>query len=174
MAMKGSHKLSDIHKRFVVQCLAQFLTPKETADAVNEAFGIEISPQAMEHYDPNKKRGRPLAKHLDDLYHETRKKFLKDASQYVPIANKSVRLRKLSKAAASFEGHGNYLGMAQMLEQAAKEVGGSYTNRREITGKDRGPLEIREVESMTEDEIDAELRQLGIDPNVHPAASTTQ
>ncbi|KCY24821.1 phage domain protein, partial [Acinetobacter baumannii 1042969-1197] len=28
-----------------------------------------------------------------------------------------------------------------LLEQAAKEVGGLYTNRKEITGKDGGPVQ---------------------------------
>lgn len=32
---------------------------------------------------------------------------------------------------------------SSLLEQAAKEVGGSYTNRREVTGANGGPMEVR-------------------------------
>ncbi|MBN0588295.1 DUF2280 domain-containing protein, partial [Pseudomonas aeruginosa] len=59
-----------------------------------------------------------------------------------PIANKAYRLRVLQRMSTTAEGMKN-LGMtAQLLEQAAKEVGDAYSNKQkvELTGKDGGPL----------------------------------
>ena len=52
------------------------------------------------------------------------------------------RLRVLQRMSTTAEGMKN-LGMtAQLLEQAAKEVGDAYSNKQkvELTGKDGGPL----------------------------------
>ncbi|HDE2558368.1 TPA: DUF2280 domain-containing protein, partial [Klebsiella pneumoniae] len=60
----------------------------------------------------------------------------------IPIANKAYRLRVLQRMSTTAEGMKN-LGMtAQLLEQAAKEVGDAYSNKQkvELTGKDGGPL----------------------------------
>ena len=44
-----------------------------------------------------------------------------------------------------------------LLEQAAKEVGGLYTNRKEITGADGGPLQSESVTYVTA--TDEQVRQ---------------
>ena len=64
------------------------------------------------------------------------------SSDLIPIANKAYRLRVLQRMSTTAEGMKN-LGMtAQLLEQAAKEVGDAYSNKQkvELTGKDGGPL----------------------------------
>ncbi|MGV1223480.1 DUF2280 domain-containing protein, partial [Klebsiella pneumoniae] len=71
----------------------------------------------------------------------TRDRFLNEISD-IPIANKAYRLRVLQRMSTTAEGMKN-LGMtAQLLEQAAKEVGDAYSNKQkvELTGKDGGPL----------------------------------
>ena len=78
------------------------------------------------------------------------------------------------KASAAFEQNGNFLGMARMLEQAAKEVGGSFTNQRQHTGKDGGAIKYEDVTQMTDEQLDAELRQLGIDPDTARIAPPTK
>ena len=52
------------------------------------------------------------------------------------------------------------MAMARMLEQIAKEVGGVHSNRHEITGRDRGPIQFAEVSSMTDEQIEAELEAI--------------
>ena len=56
-------------------------------------------------------------------------------------------------------------GSASMHEQAAKEMGGAYTNRREVTGADGAPLSplpnldgltTRQLEALLKDASDAE------------------
>ena len=54
----------------------------------------------------------------------------------------------------------NYLAMARMLEQIAKECGNVHTNRHEFTGKDRGPIKHQDVSEMTDEQIDLKLKQI--------------
>jgi hypothetical protein len=41
------------------------------------------------------------------------------------------------------ENHGNMVLAANLMEQAAKEVGDSFTNRRALVGADGGAIEVR-------------------------------
>ena len=95
-------------------------------------------------------------------------------SERIPHAHKAVRIKKLAQAADAFENSGNYLAMARMLEQIAKECGGLFTNRREFMGKDGGAIKIQAVEDMTKEQIEDELRGYGIDPDVHRAPIAKQ
>ena len=50
--------------------------------------------------------------------------------------------------------------MARMLEQIAKEVGNVHTNRHEFTGKDAGPIKFQNIDDMTDEQINLELKQI--------------
>lgn len=134
-------KYSDEVKTRVVQSLACFDTPNAVAKAIKAEFGIEISPQACEAYDPNKVAGKKLSERFRLLFAETRKAFLEDTS-LIAISHRAVRLRALQRMAEKAEGQGNMVLAASLMEQAAKEVGDSYTNRRELTGKDGKDLPL--------------------------------
>ena len=173
--MDAKHrKLNAAIRTFIVIQIACYATPKETAEAVHEEFGLEITPQNVEKYDPTKYSGREVAKKWRELFEKTRVKFLKHVDQYVPEVNKAVRLRQLANAARAFKGHGNYVGMANIFEQIAKEIGNAFTNRRELSGKGGRPIEFREVDMMTEQQVDDELRGYGFDPDIHPAPTRQQ
>lgn len=122
-------RLSDEHKTFIVQRLAMFDTPQQVADAVKEEYGIEVPRQQVQSYDPTV--GIKPAKKWIALFDASREKFLESVSE-IPIANRSVRLRRLERMAVSAEQRKNYPLAAQLLEQAAKEVGEAYTNTRNI------------------------------------------
>ena len=94
----------------------------------------------------------------------------------IPESNKAVRVQELAIAARHFKARGNYIAMANMLERIAKEMGNVYSNRREFTGKDRGPIKYQDIETMTDEQIDQELKQiLGIkDADVHKAPGSEQ
>ena len=65
--------------------------------------------------------------------------------------------------------------MANMLERIAKEMGNAYSNRREFTGKDRGPIQYQDAETMTDEQIRDEIRSYGIDPDqLHAPPKTKQ
>lgn len=128
-------------KSAIVQMLACYDTPSQVVEAVQKDFGITITRQQVETHDPTKVSGKTLAKKWVDLFNRTRDRFLNEISD-IPIANKAYRLRVLQRMSTTAEGMKN-LGMtAQLLEQAAKEVGDAYSNKQkvELTGKDGGPL----------------------------------
>jgi hypothetical protein len=128
-------KLSDEVKTFIVQALACFDSPSIVAANVKKEFGEEISRQLVESHNPTKKAAFGLAAKWRALFEETRKAFLEDTAA-IAISHRAVRLRTLQRMAEKAEDKGNMVLTASLLEQAAKEVGESYTNRREVTGKD--------------------------------------
>jgi len=69
----------------------------------------------------------------------------------IPIANKAYRLRVLQRMSMTAENMKNIGMTAQLLEQAAKEVGEAYTNRQKVehTGANGGPIEST---TLTKDE----------------------
>lgn len=128
-------------KAFIVQSVACFDTPSQVVESVLKEFGVQITRQQVEQNDPTKISGKGLAQKWVDLFNATRDRFLNEISD-IPIANKAYRLRVLQRMSTTAEGMKN-LGMtAQLLEQAAKEVGDAYSNKQkvELTGKDGGPL----------------------------------
>ena len=139
-------------KIFIVQSLACRDTPQEVADAVKQEFKIEIERQLGAAYDPTKSRGKDLSKKFVDLFHKTRADF--DAGLIdIPIANKHYRLKQYQK---QLERNAKNVVMSlKILEQAAKDVGGQFTNRQEITGKDGKPIETINQNVPTESYLKA-------------------
>ena len=131
-------------KIFIVQSLACRDTP-QVADAVKQEFKIEIERQQVAAYDPTKSRGKDLSKKFVDLFHKTRADF--DAGLIdIPIANKHYRLKQYQK---QLERNAKNVVMSlKILEQAAKDVGGLYTNRKEITGADGGPIKTENEQTQ--------------------------
>lgn len=134
-------KLSDEVKTYIVQALACFDSPSIVAAAVKKEFGVEASRQLVESHDPNKKAASGLAPKWRILFEETRKTFLEDTAA-IAISHRAVRLRALQRMADKAETQGNMVLASSLLKQAAEEVGGSYTNRRELTGKDGKDLPV--------------------------------
>lgn len=137
--------LSQPVKRFIVGRLACYYTPQEVVEQVKLEFGLAMVRSHVSFYDPTTANGKALGKELTALFHEARANF--DSSvQEIPIAKQSYRLQRLQDLTVK---HGkNPALVAQLLEQAAKEVGGMFTNRREITGKDGGPIEHLEADPL--------------------------
>lgn len=118
-------------KAFIVQGLACFDTPTQVAQAVKQEFDFEVSRHQVAQHDPTKVAGRSLAQKWVDLFEDTRKKFREEVAD-IPIANKAVRLRALDRMATKAEGMKNMALAAQLMEQAAKEMGNAYTNRQQV------------------------------------------
>ena len=134
-------RLSREHKTFVVSHLACYDTPSEVRTAFLERFGKEISLSQLAYYDPsNAQSGRELAQEWKDLFAEVRADFISDTGG-IAIAQKAYRLRRLDRIAREAHQMRNYRLEMEVLEQAAKEVGDTFTNRRELTGKNGTPLQ---------------------------------
>lgn len=125
-------------KIFIVQALACRDTPQEVAELVKQEFKLSIDRVQVAAYDPTKQSGKNLSKKFITLFEDTRKKF--DAGLIdIPIANKHYRMKRYN--ALLEKNTKNTVMSLKILEQAAKDVGGQFTNKQEITGKDGGPLE---------------------------------
>jgi hypothetical protein len=135
-------KLNDAQQTAVVQRLAMYDGPQSVVEWVKEEFDIVITKQAIQYYDPTV--GEKPAEKWCAIFDATRKKFLDDTSE-VPIALRSVRLRRLDLVCVRAQKQGNHLMVLASTEQAAKEVGELYTNRHkmELSGKDGGPIEVK-------------------------------
>lgn len=147
--------LKDDVKLFIVRALACFDSPTEVCRQVKEEFGLDVSKQQVSLYHPERRVGKDLSEKWRTVFTETRKKFLDDVST-IPIASQAFRLRALNRMYERVQGQGNVPLAAQLIEQAAKESGGSFTNRREMTGRDGAPLiPNKNPLDMTDDELAA-------------------
>ncbi|CAA3727291.1 DUF2280 domain-containing protein [Acinetobacter baumannii] len=124
-------------KIFIVQALACRDTPQEVVEQVKQEFDVEISRSQCQAYDPTKYSGRNLSQKYVELFEKTREEFDKGLID-IPIASKYYRLKQYQK---QLERTRNVKTALKILEQAAKDIGGQFTNRQEITGKDGGPLQ---------------------------------
>lgn len=118
-------------KASIVQALACYDTPSQVVALVKQEFGLSVTLQQVSSYDPTKAIAKNLGKKWVDLFNETRKRFQEEVSD-IPIANKAYRLRMLDRMATKAEGMRNFSLTAQLVEQAAKECGDTYTNKQKI------------------------------------------
>lgn len=124
-------------KLFIVRSLAVFNTPTETAELVNQEYGIKVTKQQCEKYDPTKRAGENLSEQLKNDFEKTREMFL-GKPEAIPIANLAVRLQRLEN---QYQKHSkNRVAALNILRQAAEDVGGKYTNKTELTGAGGDPL----------------------------------
>ncbi|MGJ7474484.1 DUF2280 domain-containing protein [Pseudomonas fulva] len=121
--------LSNDVKAFIVQALACFDTPSQVVEAVHKEFSITVTRQQVETHDPTKYSGKGLAKRWVALFEDTRKRFREETAE-IPIANRAFRLRGLGRMAEKAESMRNLALTAQLYEQAAKECGDMYVNRK--------------------------------------------
>ncbi|MRT62891.1 DUF2280 domain-containing protein [Pseudomonas sp. CAH-1] len=121
--------LRDEVKAFIVQGLACFDTPTQVADAVKQEFDVVVTRQQVATYDPTKYVGRGLSAKWRTLFEDTRKRFREETAE-IPIANRAFRLRGLGRMAEKAESMRNLALTAQLYEQAAKECGDMYVNRK--------------------------------------------
>ncbi|MGO4398437.1 DUF2280 domain-containing protein [Achromobacter sp. PAB15] len=122
-------KLTEVQQRFIVQELACYDSPQQVSNSLHEEFGIEVPRTQVARYDPTKVAGRDLAKRWRELFFATRENFKREAGE-IAIAQRSYRLRTMQRIAVKAEDKLNLAIVLQVLEQAAKEVGDAYVNRR--------------------------------------------
>lgn len=142
-------------KLFIVRSLAVFNTPTETAELVHQDYGVVVTKQQCEKYDPTKRSGENLSPELKAEFEATREAFL-EKPKNIPIANLSVRLQRMEN---QYQKHGkNRVAALSILKQAAEDVGGKYTNKQEITGAGGGPLQTTTVQA-TQAQVDEAVRK---------------
>jgi hypothetical protein len=138
MAPRKNKPLPTAAKIMIVTQLACMETPSEVRDTIEKEYGIRCNLSTIVYYDPTTAESR-LGDKWKDLFDKTRAKFLTDCGR-VPIMHKAYRARMLQKLLDVEIDRKNTVGARETLEQAAKEEGGAFTNKRELTGKDGAPL----------------------------------
>ena len=124
-------------KIFIVQALACRDTPQEVAELVLQEFKIKVDRMECSSYDPTKVAGRNLSKKFKDLFEETRKKFDEGLID-IPVTQKFYRMRQYQKHLE--KNAKNTVMSLNIMKQAAQDLGGQFTNRQELTGKNGEPL----------------------------------
>lgn len=147
--------LTEDAKRHIVQALACFDTPTQVAESVKEEFGIEVPRNQVAQYDPTKVSGRQISKKWRTLFEDTRKRFRDEVAE-IPIASRAFRLRRLEKNLDRADRMRNIMLSNQVLEQAAKEVGDGFVNRKVDPDKSLDD----EIKRLEIDRRKAELKQL--------------
>ena len=143
-------KLSKDHKVFIVQRLASFDSPSEVIAAFRERYGQEVTAAQVVYYDPATAQAeKELAQEWKELFARTRAAYVENVAD-IPVAHKAVRLRRLDRMAAKAESKGNMVLAASLMEQAAKELGGAFTNKQEV--KHSGRMDIRGVDFSTHED----------------------
>ncbi len=150
-------KLSGAHKRLVVMRLATFVSPSEIVDELKEQ-GVIASFQQVTHYDPTYK-GSDVGREWRELYAETRAQFIANITD-IPIANKAYRVRELDDMARASKRKNNYVLAAALHEQAAKEMGEAYTNRRIVEAADPAAA-LAVLLGVSVDELSAAVAGVG-------------
>jgi hypothetical protein len=156
-------QLSDAQKAFIVVRLACFDQPSEVAEAVKLEYGMDVTRQQVNYYNPETAEGERLSPKLKELFHATRTRFLENV-QEIPIANQSYRLRELQKLYHA--NPRNAVLRADLLEQAAKEAGGAFTNKIQIIQQ-----LARDVAKLSDADLLALLGGNGTPPTVLPSGS---
>ncbi|WP_103019386.1 DUF2280 domain-containing protein [Salinibacter altiplanensis] len=144
--------LKSRHKRLIVKRLAVFDRPSDVQDEVRERFGLEVDSPQLAHYDPTTRKGQGLAQGLTALFHKTRERFLDEYTE-TAIQHKAVRLRRLERIANKFSQMRNYVAEMDALEQAAKEMGGAYTNRHTLDASVSNPEDV-DFDDLTDEQIE--------------------
>ena len=129
-------------KLYIVRSLAIFNTPSETVELVHQEYGVKVTKQQCEKYDPTKRSGENLSEELRIDFEKTREMFL-GKPEAIPIANLAVRLQRYEN---QYQKHSkNRLAALSILKQAAEDVGGKYTNKTELKGAGGGPLQSENI-----------------------------
>lgn len=85
-------RLTDAHKRYIIKCMAFWLSPTETARAVAQHFGVDV-PDAgvIAHYSPETTWGGLPSRRWTSLFNQYRGDAEKEVRE-IPVANKAYRL----------------------------------------------------------------------------------
>lgn len=125
--------LSAPEQRWIVLRLAVFDEPSEVAEAFKAEFGKVITRQQVWEYDCSKEVNRSKrSKELVDLFDDTREEYKVEVED-VAIANKRWRLQEMQGLYRKAVKEKRYKAAAAILEQAAKDVGDAFTNKRDLT-----------------------------------------
>jgi hypothetical protein len=117
----ASRTLPDRLKIVVLQRLAAFETPSQVAEFVRHEFGVEITRQSIEYYDPAKNARLPQK--WREVFERERTRFFSEQQRH-PIDVRAFRQRLRHQL---IQTHGGDLRLVRLLlNDCAKDVGGLF------------------------------------------------
>lgn len=152
-------KIPDEVKAFIVAELACYSSPSEVAALVLQEFDLTIDRRIIQQHDPTKEAGSHLAQRWIDQFEAARREF-NELRSAVPIANKIRRLKLLDQSVRQLLARKNVMGAAQLMEQAAREVGGIYERHRPGPGGGSGSRSLDTIRVPTTEKVAATRAKL--------------
>lgn len=157
-------KLTPKLRAEVVIRFARWESPKQVQRWLKEDHGVDIGLPGLTPYnfDNPESRRTGTAKWIQ-LFDDSRELAKTEISD-IPTAHKAVRMmirdREIMRLARSM--NPNVPLLTQLLEAQAKEEGGMFTNRRELTGADGGPIQTEDttVRDLSNEDLVALALQL--------------
>lgn len=144
----------------IVRCLAVFMQPADIIKEMKDLYNVEILPPQISYYNPYNRSAKDLREELRVEFEETRKLY-RESADNIPIANKVWRLQELQRVR---DNHlKNPVMVMNALEQAAKECGEAYTNKRELSGPNGQPLPPTVAVTVTKELIQETIKDMGND-----------
>ncbi len=146
--------LTEQQKLGSVEAVAGFQTPSAIIADFRSVHGLDLSHKQVGRYDPT----RPYyegGERWREIFEARRKACLEEVAA-VPAAHKAYRLNMLQEGIDATRSAKNWALMAQLLKQAAEEVGGAQTNERNVR-IDNGR---KRPEDMTHEERKAAVAEI--------------
>lgn len=133
-------ELTEDQKRQIVVGFAHFKSPAEIRALMREEHGLELEFRQITTYDPQRANFEASDK-WREIFDIHRNAYLEDVKA-IPISSQAYRLNVLQEELTKARKMNNAILAAQLLEQAAKEMGGLLTNARslDVNDKRRGEL----------------------------------
>lgn len=123
-------ELTDPQKQEIVELLACFSDLASISERFRLEYGLEVSARQVGSYDPSRSYYEGGDK-WRVIFDARRKRYIEEVTS-IPIANQGYRLNLLHELAEKARLEKKPGLLMQVLEQAAKEVGGILTNQREL------------------------------------------
>lgn len=135
--------LTDAQKIEIVSMLAAFRDVTTILEHFRLVHDLDLTHKQVGSYDPTRSYYE-AGDNYRDLFDAKRKAYIEDVAT-IPIANQGFRLNLLHEQAMQAIKDKKPALAAQLLEQAAKEVGGVLTNQREVKVDDNRRLKPSEM-----------------------------
>lgn len=135
---RSRSNLTEEQRAWLVTAWATFKRAPDIVTEFEQTFGFKLATPNAHKYNCSgitsieEAKHRGLAKWMD-LHNKVRTEF-EAAIKDIPIANATYRMQQLDKMFEDAMGKRNFRMAASLLEQAAKESGGAFSNKRVVEG----------------------------------------
>jgi hypothetical protein len=156
--------LTEDIKTFIVQRLAMFDTPSMVVEEVKEEFGVTLTRNHVQAYDPTSRQGKNAGKKHRELFEKTREAFEAERLR-LPIMQRFARVRRLERLYEQVYRMGNFQMAREILAQIAKEAADGYSNRRDhtLSAPGGGPVRVQAAHVHLMAQLPANLEDVSLD-----------